>query len=115
MKRDDEIAAELGMCDLATDGPWEALLIRGGESERSLGVAPKGKRLEPIVETDNGVYGPDREDAVFIARSRTGYPRALRNEQEARAFLIKLYEYLDGSDVDIHEAGLMVRAFLERA
>lgn len=67
----------------ATAGPWhwddEFQEVRAGK--------PGAYAAEAIVETDNGVYGPRRSDAMFIAHSREDIPALLDLIDELQARL----------------------------
>lgn len=104
----EELAAIKARAEAATPGPWEVgecnevraacpvvgfdrgtvdeMYVRHQECTYpncqpiGMGDAPRGYRVF-ICETDNGAYGPLREDAEFIAHARTDVP-ALAEEVE---------------------------------
>jgi hypothetical protein len=90
MMTDNELRAELAMCEAATRGPWEAL---DGASEGFDDcwdvIADDGCGIASMSTTAIAAkYPRDIEaNAKFMAKSRTGYPAVLREMLELKAMV----------------------------
>jgi uncharacterized protein with PIN domain len=82
-------------CEKATPGPWhwddsDRSKARGRVDGDMVSLAPlapgeEAEYVEPIIQTDSGVYGPREADRAFIAAARTDLPALLDALAEAEA------------------------------
>lgn len=97
---DAEIAADLSLCEKATEGPWAAARICYDDDTTHLVLHRPGD----IFGHTN--WSATSADAAFIAAARTGWPRALEALKEARREL--MIERGAGEAVRIASANLLL-------
>lgn len=77
----DQLLADMqALSEKATPSPW-----RWRERWTELYGPEDSGHKSPIIETDSGVYGPDRDDAVLIAALRNALPDLLAGVRKLHA------------------------------